>query len=82
MTLAQRLYDHALMKFNGNKCQAIAYLRGQAMFYARKADRYYKTSLHDAWRKVYRAYSSAEFTMSYHLDLDEQFYRETCEEML
>lgn len=74
MTLAKRLEVSAIKRFNGDKLRAMRYLRKQATFYAEKADAHSGTKFHDQWRKVYKAYSSAVFSLDYHLALEEEAF--------
>ena len=72
-TLSRRIQTEVLKKCDGDKRRAIAYLRKKCSFYAYKADSKCGTPYHSAWSGVYKAYSNAEFTISYFLSLDEEY---------
>jgi hypothetical protein len=69
--LRRRLEEFALSKFDGNKRLAATYLRNQATFYARKADRYYGKPLQRQWKVVSRAYSNAAYSLEYWLSVED-----------
>lgn len=80
--LARRLELTILEKFNQDKRAALRYLQEKCTYYARKADMYYGKPLHEKWRQVYGAYSSAEFAISYWLSLDEEFERDCFDDVI
>ena len=70
--LARRIEQTVMEKFNYDKRAALRYLQEKCLFYACKADMYRGKPLHEKWRKIYKAYSSAEVAIGYWLSLDQE----------
>ena len=70
MHLARRLEDKAMERFNNDKRLAIKYLQQECTSYAWVRYRRHGTPHHAAWKAVYNAYVSAEFSLQYSLDMD------------
>ena len=75
-SLARRIEFNVLEKFDNDKRAALRYLDQRCMYYARKADSYRGSKFHQQWRQISKAYTSAEFAISYSLDMEEQMLRD------
>ena len=77
MTLSNRIEEKVLERFNQDRRQALLYIRDKCHSLAKKIYDYERSTIlrqyAKKWKEILKAYRSAEFTISYYLELDERF---------